>query len=160
MSHARRLAFAACLATSFSLVACGGGGGGPHSPTEPAATSSAVLPTKFGNINVYTNGNSFDADRAVSAIEAGYQKARQQVGPAVDGIRLDGLSVNVETSVYGGAAVGQYLPGSDTVEVKVGVENVLTHELQHRFCRNLGHSGDCCTYQDHAHGYDLQCRPI
>ncbi|HEV8628753.1 MAG TPA: hypothetical protein VGV61_00450 [Thermoanaerobaculia bacterium] len=160
MSHARRLAFAASLAASFTVVACGGGGGGPSSPTEPGATSAGVLATKRGNVTVFTNGNAFDSGKAVAAIESGYDKARQQIGPAVDNIRLDGMSVTIETSVYGGGAVGQYLPASDTVEVAVGVENVIAHELQHRFCRNLGHSGDCCTYQDHNHGFDLQCRPL
>ena len=39
-------------------------------------------------------------------------------------------------------------------------ESVLNHELQHRFCHALGHSGDCCTYQDHPNGYDLTCHKL
>jgi hypothetical protein len=40
-----------------------------------------------------------------------------------------------------------------------GIENVLDHELQHRFCHQLGHSGSCCTLQDHPGGFDLSCQP-
>ncbi len=154
----RQLQIAAALTATLALVACGGSGG-PSSPTEPKGPAATMV-TTHGTITVITNGNPFDADRAVASIEAGYDKARAQVGSKVDGIRLDGMVISVETSVYDGAAVGQYMPGSDTVETAVGVENVLTHELQHRFCHNLGHSGDCCTYQDHAQGYNLQCQRL
>lgn len=154
MSHQTRRQQIAALVAAVALGACAGGGG-PGSPTEPKGPS-ASLATKHGAITVLTNGNAFDADRAITAIEAGYDKARAQVGDNVDRIRLDGLVVSVQPGVFNGA-VGQYHSGSDTVDVAQGVENVLTHELQHRFCHNLGNSGDCCTYQDHANGYDLQC---
>ena len=159
MRNAHRLATAFAIPVVLVLTACGGGGGGAKAPTE-ASGPVATLATSHGAITVYTNGNSFDAGRASAAIDAGYDKARAQIGARIDNVRLDGMTISVEKSVYDGAAVGQYLPESDTVEAAVGVENVLTHELQHRFCHNLGHSGDCCTYQDHAHGYDLQCRPL
>jgi hypothetical protein len=159
MSHARRLTLAAfAAATALTLTACGGGGGGPSSPTESKGPQAA-LATSRGTITVITNGNAFDPNRAVAAIEAGYDKARAQIGSDVDRIRLDGMVVEVQPGVFNGA-VGQYLPSSDTVDVAQGVENVLTHELQHRFCHNLGNSGDCCTLQDHANGYDLQCRRL
>jgi len=160
MRHSNRLATALAIPVVLALTACGGGsGGGAKGPTE-ASGPAATLATSHGTITIYTNGNSFDANRAAAAIEAGYDKARAEVGPRIDGIRLDGMTVSVQKTVYDGAAVGQYLPQSDTVESAVGVENVLTHELQHRFCHNLGNSGDCCTYQDHANGYDLQCHHV
>ena len=155
MSQARRFQLAAAVAAAVSLAACSGGGG--PSPTEPTGSQTAAFATKHGTLTLLTNGNAFDAGRAEAAIEAGYDKARAQIGGAVDGIRLDGMVLSVEPGVFDGA-VGQYHPNSDTVRMAQGVENVITHELQHRFCHNLGNSGDCCTYQDHSNGYDLQCR--
>jgi hypothetical protein len=155
MSHPRRQQLAVAVAAAFALTACSGGGG-PSSPTEPKGPQAA-LATQYGTVTVLTNGNTFDAGRAEAAIQAGYDKARAQIGGAVDGIRLDGMVLAVEPGVFNGA-VGQYHPNSDTVRLAQGVENVITHELQHRFCHNLGHSGACCTYQDHSGGYDLQCR--
>jgi hypothetical protein len=161
MFQPRRIAqIAAALAASFALVACGGSGGsGPSSPTEPKGGQTATLATKHGTVTVITNGNPFDADRAVAAIDAGYDMARSEVGSGIDSVRIDGMLVDVQPGVFNGA-VGQYLPNSDTVDMAQGVENVLTHELQHRFCHNLGHSGDCCTYQQHSNGYDLQCKKL
>jgi hypothetical protein len=154
MSHRSRQQQIVAVVAALALGACAGGGG-PSSPTEPKGPS-ASLSTKYGNITVLTNGNAFDADRAVAAINAGYDKARAQVGGNVDRISLSGLVVSVQPGTFNGA-VGQYHSGNDTVDIAQGVENVLTHELQHRFCHNLGNSGDCCTYQDHSNGYDLQC---
>lgn len=155
MSLDRRLQLAAAVLAAVSFAACSGGGGA-SSPTEPTGSSMAALATKHGTLTVLTNGNSFDAGRAEAAIEAGYDKARAQIGGVIDGITLDGLVLAVEPGVFNGA-VGQYHPSSDTLRMAQGVENVITHELQHRFCHNLGNSGDCCTYQDHASGFDLQC---
>jgi hypothetical protein len=156
MSYRRRnQQIAAALAAAFALSACGGSGGGPSSPTETNGPQ-ATLATKRGTVMVLTNGNSFDPDRAVAAIEAGYAKARTQIGDRVDNIRLDGMVLEVQPGTFNGA-VGQYHSNSDRVEIAQGVENVLAHELQHRFCHNLGNAGECCTYQDHSNGYDLQC---
>ena len=156
----RSLQIAAALVATLALTACGGSGGAaPSSPTETKASSLSTLATSRGTITVITHGNPFDADRAVAAIEAGYDMARSEVGSSIDGVRLDGMVVEVQPGTFNGA-VGQYFPNSDTVDMAQGVENVLTHELQHRFCHNLGHTGDCCTYQQHANGYDLQCRKL
>ena len=142
------------LAATLYAGCSGSSGGGPTAAKGPEAT----LATSYGTITVYTNGYAFDADRAVAAIEEGYARARQQVGSRADGVRLDGMGVSVQPGVFRGA-VGQYHAASDLVDVAQGVENVLAHELQHRFCHKLGRAGDCCTYQDHSGGFDLQCRP-
>lgn len=149
MSTKRSLTILFCLL----IFGCSNG---PTEPSEPQAT----LATPFGTVTVLSKGNAFDADRAVQAIEAGYSKARAQVGNSIDAVRLDGLTIQVEPGVFGAGAVGRYYPESDMVQIAQGVENVLTHELQHRFCRNLGNSGDCCTFQDHHPGYNLSCQPI
>ena len=155
MSTPRRFpTLALTVAAGLLISACSGSSsGGPATPDGPQAT----LETSYGTITVYTNGNGFDAGRAVAAIEAGYAKARSQVGSRADAVRLDGMAVAVQPGVFRGA-VGQYHPNTDLVDVAQGVENVLTHELQHRFCHKLGRSGECCTLQDHAAGFDLQCR--
>jgi hypothetical protein len=155
MSHRTLQQIAVALLTALALGACAGSGGGPSSPMEPKGPQ-AGLATKRGTIRVVTNGNAFDADRAIAAIEAGYDRARTQVGDRVDNIRLDGMVLEVQPGVFNGA-VGQYHASNDTVDIAQGVENVLTHELQHRFCHNLGNAGDCCTFQDHSNGYDLEC---
>lgn len=150
------LSVTATFVITLLLGACGGGGGGSTGPTAPQGPQG-TLSTKYGTVTVFTNGVAFDADRAIAAIEAGYSKARTQIGGRVDHVRLDGMAISLKPGVFNGA-VGQYHPNQDIVDVAQGVENVLTHELQHRFCHRLGHSGDCCTYQDHSGGYDLSCR--
>src|SRR5437764_1699061 len=149
MLHARHLQLAAAATPALPLAACSGGGGA-KSPTAPAGPQ-ATLATAYGTVTVFTQGNDFDPNRATAAIEAGYARARAQVGSRIDSVSLDGMSVQVAPGTFGGEynAVGQYFTDSDTVEMAKGVENVLTHELQHRFCHKLGYSGDCCTYQDH-----------
>lgn len=156
MSRNRSLRVATALAATVALAACSGSGrsAGPTATSGPQAT----LSTAYGTVTVYTNGNPFDAGRAAEAIEAGYARARAQVGSRVDTIRLDGMAVSVQPGVFSGA-VGEYHSSRDLIEMAQGVENVLNHELQHRFCHKLGLSGACCTYQDHAGGYDLQCKP-
>jgi hypothetical protein len=157
-AHGCPPAFAAWYALAVVLLACHG-----SSPTE-APARAATLATAHGPITVYANDLPFDAARATAAIEVGYAKARAEIGPRIDAIRLDGMAVSVEASVYDGAAAGRYLPSADTVEMQAGAEAVIAHELQHRFCWSLGHSGDCCTCQDHTHdalctgGYNLDCQ--
>lgn len=155
MRHHRLLAAAAMVST-LALAACSGGGGGGKSPTAPEGPQAA-LATSHGTVTVFTNGVPFDPSKALAAIDAGYAKARTQVGSRADDIRLDGMAISMKPGTFNGA-VGQYHPNSDLVDVAKGVENVLTHELQHRFCHRLGNSGDCCTYQDHSGGYDLTCK--
>ena len=156
MSHPRALGLSLTLAATLVFGACSGGGrsAGPTASAGPQATFS----TAYGTVTVYTNGHPFDAGRAAEAIEAGYARARAQVGSRVDSIRLDGMAVSVQPGAFSGA-VGEYHANRDLVDIAQGVENVLNHELQHRFCHKLGLSGSCCTYQDHAGGYDLQCKP-
>jgi hypothetical protein len=152
----RRSLFALTLATTLSLAACSSGGGGGTGPTAPVGPQAA-LSTPYGTVTVFTNGNEFDPNRALAAIEAGYAKARTQVGNRIDPVRLDGMAISVKPGTFNGA-VGQYHPNQDVVDVAQGIENVITHELQHRFCHRLGNSGECCTYQDHSGGFDLACR--
>jgi hypothetical protein len=150
------LRLVSALALTATFAACSGSGGG-KSPSA-ASGPQATIATAYGTVTIYTNGHAFDPTRAVAAIEAGYDRARQQVGSRVDNVRVDGMGISVQPGVFRGA-VGQYHTDRDLVEVAQGVENVLTHELQHRFCHKLGRSGDCCTYQDHSGGFDLQCQP-
>jgi hypothetical protein len=152
---ARTLPVAAILVATLGLGACSSGGGGGASPTA-AEGPQATLATAYGTVTVLTNGNPFDAGRALQAIDAGYAKARTQVGSRIDSVRLDGMAISVKPGVFNGA-VGQYHPNSDLVDVAQGVENVITHELQHRFCHRLGNSGSCCTLQDHSGGFNLAC---
>lgn len=152
------LLHAATVIATLTLAACSGGGGraaGPTAPTGPQAT----LATSYGTVTIFTNGHPFDANRALAAIDAGYARARTQVGGKADQVSLDGMAISMQPGTFNGA-VGQYHPDSDLVEVALGVENVINHELQHRFCHRLGHSGDCCTYQDHSGGYDLSCKAV
>ena len=154
MPHLRTSRLAAIALTTLAVAGCSGSSG--RAPTA-AGGPEATIATAYGTITVYTNGHAFDPDRAVAAIEAGYAKARTQIGSRADGVRLDGLGISVQPGVFRGA-VGQYHPERDLVDMAQGVENVITHELQHRFCHKLGRSGDCCTYQDHSGGFDLQCQ--
>jgi hypothetical protein len=156
MRHINRQRLVAATVLATTLVACGGSGGGASSPTAPAGPQ-ATLGTPYGTVTIFTNGQPFDTTKALAAIEAGYSKARGQVGGSIDRVSLDGMAISMKPGTFNGA-VGQYHPQSDMVEVALGVENVLSHELQHRFCHRLGHSGDCCTYQDHSGGYDLSCK--
>jgi hypothetical protein len=157
MRHIHRHRFVAIALVAGSLIACGGsGGGGGNGPTAPAGPQ-ATLATPYGTVTVFTNGNAFDPNKALAAIENGYAKARNQVGGSIDRVSLDGMAISMKPGTFNGA-VGQYHAQSDLIEVALGVENVITHELQHRFCHRLGHSGDCCTYQDHSGGYDLSCK--
>ena len=147
------------ILTSIGLLAtgCSGGGGGSN-PVAPAGPTAA-LQTSWGSVTVSTNGNPFNFDKADASVQRGYDKARSQIGAQADSLRLDGLQISVQDGTFDGA-VGEYHPNHDVIEMAAGVENVIAHELQHRFCHQLGNSGPCCTYQDHPGGYDLSCNPI
>lgn len=135
----------------LSLIGCA-------SPSEPHPT--AEFHTAHGRVAVITNGNDFDPGAAASWLEGGYARAAA-VQPLADAKRLDGLVVIVHGPgwTYNGApAGGAYEPWSDTAHIQAGNERVLGHELFHRLCWQLGHSGDCCTLADHGPGYDLNCR--
>ena len=134
------------------LAACSSGGSGPTAPSGPQAS----LATSWGPVTVFTNGHAFDADRALASIENGYSRARAQVGSGADSISLAGLAISVTTQEALGA-YGEYHADRDVIDMAQGIENVLSHELQHRFCHELGRSGSCCTLQDHPNGFDLNC---
>jgi len=139
----------------LAAVACSGSS---SSPTEPTSGES-VLSTPHGAARVVTNGCAFDPAAAVDAVEAGYAQARAQIGNEADLMSFDGVVVLLHPGPFDGA-VGRYSPREDEIEVAQGVERVLRHELQHRFCYHLGLPRDCCFYQDHPGGYDLHCNRL
>lgn len=143
---------------SFILLAAVACSGSSSSPTEPMSGES-VLSTPYGTARVITNGCPFDPAAAVEAVEAGYAQARAQIGNEADLIGFDGAVVLLHPGTFDGA-VGRYSPRQDEIEVAQGIERVLRHELQHRFCYRLGLPRDCCFYQDHPGGYDLHCNRL
>ncbi len=153
----------AALLLPVVLVACGGGSGGsgPASPTDPAQSATLGLSTDWGSVTVETNGLPFDAGAARAAIAAGYAKGRAQIGDHVDRLRLDGYRIVVMPADWAnGSRYGEHLRAEREIRMRVGVEAVLTHELQHMFAWELGRFDDCEVRQDHAHGYDLLCGPL
>jgi hypothetical protein len=138
----------------LAVVACSGA----SSPTEPA-NFDTVLSTPYGSARVVANGCAFDLAAARDAVEAGYAQARSQIGREADLMSFDGVVIIMHPGPFDGA-VGRYSPKHDHIEVAEGVERVLRHELQHRFCYMRGESRDCCFYQDHPNGYDLHCNRI
>lgn len=129
------------------------------SPTEPTGLSASAIMTAYGTVRLDTGGCDFDPAEARAAIDRGYDQARSQIGAHADSISLDGLLVVVHPGPFDGA-VGRYSPADDVVEMAEGVERVLRHELQHRFCYELNRSQECCLLQDHPGGYDLFCDPL
>jgi len=160
-TSALRRSLLAILFLPVVLLGCGGGGsggGGPVGPTDPMQSSVLELSTDWGNLTIYPNGHPFDADKALAAIVAGYAKGREQIGGEVDGFRLDGYHVMVMPEDWAnGSLCGQHLRAEREIRIRVGVEQVLTHELQHMFAWDLNRFDDCKVLQDHAHGYDLHC---
>lgn len=144
------------LGSALVLGACSGGSG-PGSPTDPGGdpTSVLTLSTSWGDVAVATGGHAFDPGRALASIEEGYAKARDQVGERVDGIRLDPYRITIMPADW--ELNGQHLRDRREIRMRVGVENVLEHELQHFFAWELGRFSDCRTYQDHPNGFDLHC---
>jgi len=141
----------------FAAAGCSGGDG-PSSPTAPNLNST-VIQTSYGSVRVDTGGNDFNAAEAMEAIERGYAQAREQIGAAADRHTLDGMVVMVRNELSQ-PAYGVYHPDSDRVEVLTGVERVLRHELQHRFCYRMSLPEECCYNQDHPGGFDLHCRKL
>lgn len=157
LSSASRLdATVFLLCATLALGACSGGSG-PSSPTDPGGDSTSVLtlPTSWGDVPVVTGGHEFDPGRALASIEEGYAKARAQVGTNIDGIRLDQYRITVMPEDW--ELNGQHLRDRREIRMRLGVENVLEHELQHFFAWELGRFSDCRTYQDHPNGFDLHC---
>ena len=152
-----------CVALLF-LFACSGSGSSPTEPPTPVAAAGATqksLSTQWGSISLFAgNCDSVDYDQITASVERGYERAREQVGSVVDSIRLDGMVMSGDQNLVcaGTAAYGCYFFDRDTVYFRCGSENVINHELQHRFCDRLGNSCDC-TQTDHAGGNDLNCQP-
>ena len=136
------------------LTGCSEGSG----PTAPGAPSAA-LSTPYGVAYVAVEGNAFDPAEANAAVERAYAQARTQIGAAADGISIDGMRIRVRAGYFDNA-VGMYHPSDDEVEMATGMERVLRHELQHRFCYKLRRPSDCCLHQDHPGGYDLFCNKL
>lgn len=159
MRHQVRSTLIACLVVILS-GACSGSG---SSPTEPSAASpKQSVATQWGNIALSPGDcGPVDIDRIVDSVERGYERARGDVGSAVDSIRLDGLTMIGKQNLVcaGTAAYGCYFFDQDLVRFRCGSENVVNHELQHRFCDRLN-SGCDCYKVDHAGGYDLNCNPV
>jgi len=149
------------LSTTALLLLAAGCSGGGAGPTAPIAETGAgvVLSTSYGTVHVDVGDCAFDPAKAIDAIERGYAQARQQIGPEADRHRLDGVRVVVRTELSQ-PAYGVYHPNSDQIEVLEGVENVLRHELQHRFCYRMDLPEECCYLQDHPGGYDLRCKKV
>lgn len=154
-SHRRFGFIAALLMTALFSAACSGSDKSPTASSSPKLT----LHTQWGDATVLTNGHAFDPDRALAAIERGYDRARVQIGDTADAVSISGLGIVVKPGPFAGA-IGEYHSRSDLIEIAQGIENVLAHELQHRFCHQLGNGGSCCSYQDHPGGFDLRCQPI
>jgi hypothetical protein len=146
----------------LAVAACSGGSGGSSaSPTDPAGGASVsvlTLSTSWGDVAVQTNGHPFDAGRALAAIERGYAKGRGQVGDEIDGCRLDEYHITIMPEDWN--LNGQHLRDTREIRMRVGIENVLAHEVQHMFAWDLDRFSDCRTYQDHPAGYDLVCQRL
>ena len=142
------------------LGACSGSDSSPTAPETPAP--ARTLPTRWGTVGVSTGDcGAVDFDLLADSLERGYERARAQVGSVVDTIRLDGLTLSGHRNLEcgGTAAYGCYYFHQDLVRFRCGSENVMNHELQHRFCDRLKNPCDC-TMTDHAGGFDLSCQPV
>lgn len=151
------------LIVAVALVAlvaggCSGGSGASASPTVPDAPTSFQLNTQWGSVAVLTNGHEVDLDRALASLEAGYAKARRQIGDEADRISLAGYRIEVMPESW--ELNGEHLRSERKILMRAGIEHVLEHELQHLFAWELSRPSTCRTYQDHAGGYDLHCRKI
>lgn len=148
------------LTLVFALTGCSGGSS--SSPTDPGDGGGAgpvlALSTSWGDVTVDTGGHPFDPGRALASIEEGYGKARRQVGGEVDGIRIDSYRITIMPADWN--LNGEHLRDRREIRMRVGIENVLEHELQHLFAWELGRHSECRTYQDHPNGFDLHCARI
>ena len=138
---------------------CSGSASSPTAPPAPTGTQSMVT-TQWGSLSVQSGScTSVDLELLEESIDRAYARARETKGALIDSVRLDGLvAVGVANLDCGGvAAAGCYTFKKDRIQFRCGVENVMEHELQHRFCDRL----DCpcdCRLVDHSPGYDLNCR--
>lgn len=152
--------FPATLALAFALTSCSGGSS--SSPTDPGDGGGSgpvlALSTSWGDVTIDTGGHPFDPGRALASIEYGYEKGRRQVGGAIDGVRLDAYRITIMPADWN--LNGEHLRDRREIRMRVGIENVLEHELQHLFAWELDRPGDCRTYQDHPNGYDLHCQRL
>ena len=159
--RSRRPALAAALSLVLTLsfaVGCSGGSSSASSPTDPAGAPGNLvlsLSTSWGEIPVQTQGHAFDPNRALRSIEEGYEKARRQVGDRIDTIQLDQYRITIMPADWN--LNGEHLRDRREIRMRVGIEGVLEHELQHLFAWELGRFGDCRTLQDHPNGFDLHC---
>jgi len=137
---------------------CSGSSSSPTAPPAPTGTQSTVT-TQWGSVSVQSGScTSVDLDLLAGSIDRAYSRAREIKGALIDSVRLDGLvAEGVANLDCGGvAAAGCYTFKKDRIQFRCGVENVMEHELQHRFCDRL----DCpcdCKLVDHSPGYDLNC---
>lgn len=146
-------ALALCVAT----LGCGGSGSGSMtSPTDPSGVEAIYeLSTAYGAFVVVTNGHPVDLDAVAAAVERGYGKARDQVGGLADRMRFNGYRLVVMPRDW--ELYGQHLRDRREIRMRVGVERVVAHELQHFFAWELERHAACRELQDHPGGYDLHC---
>ncbi len=158
----RQIARKLCFAVSILLpsLACSGSSSSPTAP--PTQASSIKVATQWGAIALSTGAcGEVDTDLLVDSVIKGYQRARAVAGSVVDSITLEGMTMRGEPDLKcrGTAAYGCYFFNRDQVLFRCGYENVIEHELQHRFCDQLKRPCDC--YQtDHPGGVDLNCQPV
>lgn len=154
----RSLILAAALFLLTVAAGCSGGSGASAGPTAPGAPEMLRLDTRWGSVAVVPNGHDVDLHRALASLEAGYEKARQQIGERADELSIAGYRIEVMPESWD--LNGEHLRDQRKILMRAGVEHVLEHELQHLFAWELSRPSTCRTYQDHAGGYDLHCRKI
>lgn len=138
------------------VVGCGGGGG-PTSPTMPAATMQSV-PTVQGPVAVsHTDPlTPSDQDAISREVADGYDRALVQMAQVAS---IATSSFLITTEGVSSDQNGYYLPE----EHRIGVRpdwRAIDHELQHHFCYTLQPPGVDCYVVDHCEGTDLTGRPM
>lgn len=150
----------AALVTIFAFsLACSGSKSSPTSPVSQVPTIK--VPTQWGAIAVTAGScGDIDAERIVDSVTRGYTRAVEVAGSAVNSVTLEGMTMRgeIDLECSGTAAYGCYFFDRDQVLFRCGHENVVEHELQHRFCDQLDRPCDCYK-TDHAGGVDLNCQP-
>lgn len=149
----RKLALLALL-----LVACSSRGGSTRDAVRDLRGVPAVVNTSYGQVTVWQG--SYDGQSSptlniadvVHALESGYRYAQTRTSEPskVTAISLDGLTVALCFP-----NVDHYEPETETMYVSSA--QTARHELQHFMAHRLGCVGDCCIYNDHPDGYDLDC---
>lgn len=148
----------AMLPTVAFILTVGCSGESSLGPTAVNDGPMTELSTMHGSLVVDQNGQSVDFGALDAAIESGYQKARAQIGPVADQLRVDGYRIVIMPPSWD--LSGEHVRSRREFRVRAGVERVLTHELQHFLAWELGRFSDCRTLQDHASGYDLNCHRL